>query len=626
MQFRGGFIYNQPVRFGLAGTGGRMGRLASTTFHLELIKPSHYDDDGYVIQWWRAWIPSNSLSSVYGLALEAREQNILGADVALEIEACDETNCVIPVRRIIRRIQRSSGGGIVCLIGVQSNQFPRAMDLARRFRAAGIQVAIGGFHVSGCLAMLPEMPADLKEAVALGVTLYAGEAEEHFGEFLRAAYEKRLLPVYNYMKDLPDLGHQPIPFLPAHYVRRYYGHVACFDAGRGCPFTCSFCTIINVQGRKSRYRDADDVERLIRANAAQGVGSYFITDDNFARNKNWEPIFDRMIALREKEHLKTNFIMQVDTLCHKIPNFVGKAARAGCKRVFIGLENINPDSLKTASKGQNRITEYRRMLQAWRNTGVITYCGYILGFPTDTPESIARDIGIIQRELPVDMLEFFILTPLPGSQDHKALYLQGAWMDPDMNKYDLEHVLTKHPLMDMATVQAVYDRAWHQYYTWEHIETLIKRAIATGINPARLGAMIFQFYAAYKYERVHPLQSGIWRRKLRTQRRSSLPLENPLIFYPRRLLEILRTYPGMLAFLWKLSRLRKRLKTDPATRAYMDTAISPVSDDEENSLDLYQATEAARKAVAKTHAREAIIRQARAAALRWIHDPAQPTA
>ena len=73
--------------------------------------------------------------------------------------------------------------------------------------------------------------------------------------------------------------------------------------------------------------------------------------------------------------------MQVDTLCHKIPNFVEKAARAGCTKVFIGLENINPANLKGASKGQNQITEYRAMLQAWREAKVLTFAGYILGFP-----------------------------------------------------------------------------------------------------------------------------------------------------------------------------------------------------------------------------------------------------
>ena len=72
----------------------------------------------------------------------------------------------------------------------------------------------------------------------------------------------------------------------------------------------------------------------------------------------------------------------------------------------------------------------------------MTFAGYILGFPNDTPESIRHDLEIIKHELPLDMLEFFVLTPLPGSEDHKVLYEKGVWMDPDMNKYELEHVVT----------------------------------------------------------------------------------------------------------------------------------------------------------------------------------------
>ncbi len=580
-------------------------------FHIELIKPSHYDDDGYVIQWWKAWIPSNSLSSVYGLTRDLDERRALGEDVELEVNAYDETNTVIPIARIARRIRANGNRGLVCLVGVQSNQYPRALDIARQFRERGVQVAIGGFHVSGCLAMLPELPADLREAMDLGVSLFAGEAEGRLEQVYRDALAGRMQPLYNFMDDLPGLTDQPTPWLPERLVRRYAGELACFDAGRGCPFTCSFCTIINVQGRKSRYRSADDVEALIRDNAAQGVDRYFITDDNFARNKNWEPIFDRIIALRERDGLATNFIIQVDTLAHKIPNFVEKAARAGCKRVFIGLENINPDSLKSASKGQNRITEYRRMLQAWRNAGVITYAGYILGFPTDTPETIERDIRIIQRELPIDMLEFFCLTPLPGSQDHKELHDKGVWMDPDMNKYDLEHVVTGHPLMSAEQWQGIYDRAWDIYYSWEHVETLLKRAVATGIKPARLAGMIFDFYGSYRYERVHPLQSGVYRRKVRTQRRHGMPLENPLMFYPRRVWEGLRTYVPGLWYFWRLTRLRKRIQHDPAMKHYSDLAIAPVHEGDEQGFEMFGVTGAARAALEKAKRHDAAIARAR---------------
>src|ERR1700730_5846868 len=145
-------------------------------FKVVLIVPSHYDDDGYVIQWLRSALPSNSLASVYGLLAECADAKVLGPDVDIEVEPHDEMNSVIKVDRIIRHI-RAAGGGFVGLVGVQSSQFPRALDLGRRFRAAGIPVVMGGFHVSGCLSMLRELPPDLQEARYLGIILFAGEGE-----------------------------------------------------------------------------------------------------------------------------------------------------------------------------------------------------------------------------------------------------------------------------------------------------------------------------------------------------------------------------------------------------------------------------------------------------------------
>ena len=132
--------------------------------------------------------------------------------------------------------------------------------------------------------------------------------------------------------------------MPRENVNSTISMISSFDAGRGCPFLCSFCTIINVQGRKSRYRTADDIEAIVRVEPANGVRYFFITDDNLARNRNWEAIFDRLIQLRQ-EGLYSRFVIQVDTACHKIPRFIEKAAAAGVKRVFIGLENIDPDNL-----------------------------------------------------------------------------------------------------------------------------------------------------------------------------------------------------------------------------------------------------------------------------------------
>ncbi len=564
-------------------------------FHLFLIKPSHYDDDGYVIQWARSSIPANTLAALNGLALDCAERKVLGEDVEILVTAWDETNTRIRPERIARQILKSGGRSLVALVGVQSNQFPRAVDIARPLRAAGIPVCIGGFHVSGCLAMLSELPAELREAMDLGISLFAGEAERRLEELLQAAYHGELKTLYNFMNDLPSLEGEPVPYLPVNIVRRTMGVRTSFDAGRGCPFLCSFCTIINVQGRKSRVRSPDDVERLVRANLAQGVHKFFITDDNLARNQSWEAIFDRLIKMREREGLDIHIIAQVDTMAHKIRGFIEKGARAGIDRVFIGLENINPESLKDARKGQNRITEYRAMLQAWHRVGTLTYAGYIIGFPGDTPATIERDIHIIQRELPVDLLEFFMLTPLPGSEDHKKLHLAGVPMERDLNQYDLVHVTTRHATMSDDELLAIYYKAWDLYYSPEHVERVIRRTKVWNYDSDNMRAKLFSFYQAIKIENVHPLESGLFRRKYRLDRRPGMPLESPLSFYPRHVWEVLSKHARLAAMYWRFRRIRKRVERD--TQSYDDVAMMPVQEDEFDALEIFTATEAARSAV-----------------------------
>jgi Radical SAM superfamily len=547
---------------------------AKRAFRVVLIKPSHYDPDGYVIQWLRSMLPSNSLASVHGLIEECAQNRVLGPDVDIEIEACDECNTVVDIEGVTKRI-RLAGAGMVGLIGVQSNQYPRALDLARAFRARALTVMIGGFHVSGCISMLPTLPADLQEALDLGIHLYAGEAEGRMAEVLRDVAAGTAKPIYRYLSDLPEMAAAVFPILPRSVVTRVAGHYSSFDAGRGCPFQCSFCTIINVQGRKSRYRTPDDVESIVRANAAQGITRFFVTDDNFARNRNWEPILDRLIELREREKFNIRLLLQVDTLCHRIPGFIEKAARAGCTAIFLGLENINPESLMGAKKRQNKIWEYREMLLAWRAQKVMTYAGYILGFPTDTPETIARDIEIIKKELPVDILEFFYLTPLPGSEDHKKLHMAGIPMDPDMNKYDLEHACTAHPLMSKETWTQVYADAWKRYYTDEHVETIMRRAVVSGINRTKVLDSLTIFSGAARIEGVHPLQFGFFRRKLRKQRRSGLPVLNPVAFYAWRLFDFLKVTSQWLRLIVRYRRIMARVMKDPASRTHFDEALRP---------------------------------------------------
>ncbi|MBY0383365.1 MAG: radical SAM protein [Xanthobacteraceae bacterium] len=567
-------------------------------FQLLLIKPSHYGEDGYVIRWWRAAIPSNSLASVYGIALDSILRAPLGAGVEVDIEAMDEFSTRIDIPSLLKRFARNGNFGLVALVGVQSNQYPRALDIARPFRAAGVQVALGGFHVSGCLSMLDGKAIKLDACRDLGVSIFAGEAEGRFDALLHDAANRQLKPVYNFLNDLPGMEGTPVPFLPIENVKRTLGLSTSFDAGRGCPYQCSFCTIINVQGRKSRFRSPDDVEALVRENWKQGVSKFFITDDNFARNRDWEAILDRLIWLREHEKIPLGLMIQVDTLCHKIPNFVEKSKRAGVTRVFIGLENVNPDNLLAAKKRQNKITEYRRMLLAWKDQGILTLAGYILGFPADTPESIRKDIDIIKRELPLDIVEFFCLTPLPGSEDHKALWTSGIAMDPDLNNYDLEHVCTAHARMSPEQWKDIYQEAWARYYSPDHMMTLLRRGAATGVKLSSLVKLLLTFSLTVPLEKVHPLQSGVLRLRHPSERRPGLKKENLFVFWVRLWWETLSKTTVNLVMLSRLIALSVRVARDPKRFEYTDQAMTPVSDRDDSDLELLNQTAAAKSAVA----------------------------
>ena len=591
-----------------------MGRSAKSTFHLLLIKPTHYDDDGYPITWLRSHIPSNTLAALYGLGDDCRKRNVLGPDVDIVIEPIDETTTRVRPDRIVAKIKRAGGKALICFVGVQSNQFPHAVDLARDFLKAGLPVALGGFHAAGCISMLPVIPPEIQDAMDMGISIYAGEAEEgRLDEVLLDAWHDRLKPLYNYMNDLPGLENAPTPRLPSAALARNEGGRSSFDLGRGCPFQCSFCTIINVQGRKSRFRTADDLEGIIRENYRQGITSFFITDDNMARNRHWEEFFDRLIELRENEGMDVSLIIQVDTQCHRIPNFIAKARWAGVYRVFIGLENINPDNLLAAKKRQNNITEYRKMLQAWLNTGASTWAGYILGFPGDTRESILRDMEIIKKELPLDILELFVLTPLPGSEDHQKMWKEGTWMDPDLNKYDAHHRVVHHPRMADAEFEQTYRDAWAAYYTPEHIETVCRRHGAIpGRNPAEPAHFMTMFKIVFEAEGVHPLEGGIVRMKYRRDRRHGMKIEPVGLFHLRLAAQTFKKARIYTRLLWQAWRIARKVRLDPKHREYTDLALQPVVDDDMDKLSLFADTAGGGAAVNKRRGED--IARARVAA------------
>ena len=394
-------------------------------------------------------------------------------------------------------------------------------------------------------------------------------------QLLSDAYHGRLQPLYNFLNDLPDLRGQVMPFLPPEVVRRSFVHRHLRRRPRLSRSSAA-------SARSSTSRDANPaIATPTMWNAWCGPTwpraspRFFITDDDFARNKNWEAIFDRLIALREQEgwiHLK--LMIQVDTQCHKVPRFIEKAVRAGCTRVFIGLESVNPENLAASRKHQNHVDEYRTMLQAWRSREVLTQAGYILGFPADTPESIERDIRTIQRELPVDILEFFMLTPLPGLGRPPGPLSPGQVDGPG-----------PEPLRHRAR------RRRAPAHERGGMASDLRPCLAPVLQPRARGNAAAPCPGrrhpdqAPRRGDLHVLRQPLLRespsapgRRFSAQGSWHAPAGDaagePAALLSRRAWQIVTTYArGALYFLW-LQRLRRKVERDPAAAAYTDAAIA----------------------------------------------------
>jgi radical SAM superfamily enzyme YgiQ (UPF0313 family) len=546
----------------------KKGTLANQTTHIVIIKPSKYDDDGYVIRHFRGVLPSNTLACLAGLTQDAAERKALGENTAITVELLDDSVQKIPVQRIIQSHHLPHQRTIIALAGVQSNQFPRASDLARRFRAGGLQVLIGGFHISGTLALSQRMTPEIQELLDIGVTVVKGEVEDSWVDILRDAAADRLKPLYDFMDHKPDLTDQPIPLVHRKYLKKFIvSNFGTIDCSRGCPFNCTFCTIINVQGREMRLRSPQKLIQTLRDHYhRRRLSFYFFTDDNFARNGNWREIFRMLIDLREKERIPIKFMIQVDTKSYKIPDFITLAARAGCTQVFIGMESINPDNLKAAGKVQNNVEDYENLIAAWHKAKIATHVAYIFGFPFDTPESIRLDVQRLQNELRVEQASFFMLTPLPGSQDHRNMVEHGEPMHPDLNDYDSFHEVIRHPNFIPGELEASYREAWKNFYSFSYMKEVLSHA-----NPENYWSILLDFIW-YKnsalIEGGHPMINGFFRLKDRTDRRPGFPIESRLHHAARRMREIKQLLRSWLALSLEMEELwlQTRIRSDAELR------------------------------------------------------------
>jgi radical SAM superfamily enzyme YgiQ (UPF0313 family) len=319
-----------------------------------------------------------------------------------------------------------------------------------------------------------------------------------------------------------------------------------------------------------RARDPEAVVRWIRdANEHHGIESLFIVDDDFFRSPSWEPILEGIAAWRREGHEDFTFMMQVDAEAaafddlkpgekptsqrEKCERFLRLSAEAGCYAAFIGFETFNPQNLLATTKVQNLAKEhrqrkegavaseallavkekYRRVVRNWHRHGVAVHCGYMIGFPFDGPEC-GRQSAEWLLEVGVDLASFFIVTPLPGTEDHDKAVREGTIADWDFNNYDSQHMVGVHPRMTGAEVVQAYRDAYMTFYSGRNtLRSLLTFHRVEGLSRASRAAMWRQrayYFYSYRAGR-HPMLGGLWQRRLAEGRREVLTDEEARAHY-----------------------------------------------------------------------------------------------
>ena len=575
-------------RYGSDRTGNRLQLTASKgaieqaalrpepcrTIRVYFIKPARYDDEGYVQNFRWGVQPNNTLTVLAALNDSFNKRYGADRNVYLETIIWDETCDGVVSPETIKAIkEKANEDGVELLIGmagVQSNQYPRGRDLALQFVAQGMTTMMGGFHVSG-------YPDSIKFLNECGVTTVAGEAETLWPGIVEDFLKGELQLHYSVTEGIraktgtgdrmvPVITDAQLPLVDDRYLTRFFNQqMTTIDTSRGCPFTCSYCSVKNVMGRTMRSRDPQSVVQWVRAAVENhGITSLFLVDDDFFRSPRWEEILTGMVEVK-KDHPQLSFMMQVDVdaSCYanveegekegakhsRARRFIELAAKAGCYQAFVGIESLSPENLNHATKYQNTddkhssldlaeserrvLSKYRRVVENWHKVGISVHAGYMLGFPFDGPDC-GRIAAKMLKKIGFDIVSFFIMTPLPGTEDQIRFAKEGQIIDWDFNNLDSQHATLKHDKMDTYEWMRAYTEAFKKFYSpWRLLRTVLTVAGNSQLSAEARRSIVRQFvYYFFSYRQGrHPMVGGVWQIRRRDVMRAAITDEDARRYY-----------------------------------------------------------------------------------------------
>ncbi len=373
---------------------------------------------------------------------------------------------------------------LVCISSISSTA-PRTYELADFYRQQGLPVVLGGAHPS----FLP------LEGLEHADYVICGEGDEALSELVNALETGGSLAEVNNLcyRDgdtihqnpwrpfLGDLDSLPIPnynLIHGWKARNRRG-VVSIATSRGCPFNCSFCSVIMMFGRKHRVTSIDRVIEEIRQNGLQARHIFFCDDNFTADRQRTKGLCERIIA----EGLKLEWSAQVRVESAKDPELLELMARSGCYIVFVGLESINPATLKAYNKSQT-VEGIKECVTNFHKFGIKVHGMFVFGSEEDHFQVI-RDTVRVSRQMDLDSLQYLILTPIPGTAFYKEMEAQNRIICRDWSQYDGHHTVFQPRQFTPFELQMETNRAMKKFYSWTSV---IKRLIARDLFFAKMRA------------------------------------------------------------------------------------------------------------------------------------------
>ena len=345
--------------------------------------------------------------------------------------------------------------------------------MADFLRSHGKTVVIGGIHAT----FLPDEALDHADYVV------RGEADFTFLQLVRAVSEGEEhidLPGISYHKANQEVIHNPLsteivdvndlPIPDLSLFRQKKLDAIPVMTSRGCPYNCTFCSVTKMFGHQYRFRSKELVLRELSQYQGKNV---FFCDDNFTADI--ERSKDLLYSMLDQDIRLKEWYAQVRVEASRDEELVKLMKKAGCQTVFIGLESINPATLKAYNKHQT-VEDIKECVRLFHDQKIKVHGMFVLGGDDDTVETVRETVDFA-LEARVDSVQFMILTPLPGTPLFENLEKEGRILTKDWELYDGHHVVHQPAKMSPETLQVEVTKAFERFYS---IRNIFKNHFLTG--------------------------------------------------------------------------------------------------------------------------------------------------